>query len=51
MMEPAVGQAFIPVQTAPGPEVPFAHVMCIPESSSCMQNTAMEEMGDLCSLQ
>ena len=45
MRKPAVGLAFILVQSAPGPEAPFAHVMCLPTSSSCMQSITVKEMG------
>lgn len=47
MREPALGLAFILVQTAPGPWAPFAHVMCLPTSSSCMQSITIKEMRAL----
>lgn len=47
MMEPAVGQAFIPVQTAPGTEAPFALLMCLPTGPSSMQNTTIKQNGCL----
>lgn len=52
MRKPAVGLAFILVQAARGPEALFAHVMCLPTSSPCMQSITIKEWGHcLCSLQ
>ena len=47
MRIPAAGLAFIQLQTAPGPEAPFVHVMCLPTSPSCMQNFSIKEMRTL----
>lgn len=47
MTEPSVGLAFILLQTAPGPEAPFEHGMCLPASSSYMQSITIKEMGML----